>query len=319
MKKIIMIIMAVVVFCGIFYIGYLIFGAANVKEIEIVGQMQQIYFVGDEVNFGNAKLKVTYQNGNQKMIDMAGNVDVSLFSTSGYGKYYGTMKIAYKTQTVDVDYTVLDRTSYIVSSEKKITATKTTKLTNSTKRIIDFKKSGICKYFEIKSGEYYVHDGAYDESYKYKIKGDKIYVNLGDDLNYEISAKVEGNQILVSANSYYYADTNSDIIKYIIETEFETTNLIKTNNYCEEKTQLKIDTSKCNFDMEGNILLLPKGNSIKDANLCLEVDYDNGETYYVYITNEMLIDDLYLGAETQSFNIRGYYESRLFVIVYKII
>lgn len=319
MKKALMIFMAVIAFCGVFYIGYLIFGSLNVKSIEIVGDMQQIYFVGDDVCFNDAKLKVTYQNGNEKIIDMAGNVQVSLFSTSGYGKYHGTMKISYKTQSVDIDYTVLDRTSYIVTKEVKKTANKTTTIQSSTKRIIEFKKDGICKYFEIKNGKYYVNDGAYDDTYKYKIVGNKINVSLGSDINYEITSQIDGNQINMIATSYYYSDRNPEIVDYIIETTFETTNLIKTNNYNEEKKTLSLDDSKCKFSFENNVLLIPETKTINQSKLCLKVDYDNGEVYYVYITENMLVNKIDFSNKTQSFNVRGYYESRPFVIYYKII
>ncbi len=320
MKKFILILLSVALFCGLAYVGFLIFGSANVREIKIVGDMQQIYFVGDDVNFGDAKLEVTYQNGSQKTIDMAGKVDVSLFSTSGYGKYHGTMKIAYKGQSVDVDYTVLDRTSYVISKEVKKTSMSTTTLTNQTKRIIEFKSGGKLKYFEIKSGKYLVHDGAYNSDYAYKIKGDKILVTLGDK-NYEMTTEIVGNQINLVANSYYYSSVNAEIPTYVIETEFETTNLIKTNNVNAVKTELEIDKSslKSGFSYSGNVLLIPEGKTVEDANLRLKVNYDNGEIYYVYITNKMIRDNLIHGSQTQSFNVRGFYESRPFVIVYRIV
>ena len=322
MKKFLIIIMAVGLFCGAVYLGVAIFGSLNVKEIEIVGQMQQIYFVGDDVNFGDAKLKVTYQNGDMKMIDLKKNVKVSLFSTSGYGKYHGTMKITYKSQTTEVDYTVLDRTSYIVSNIVKKTSSGTTNVSQKSKKIIEFGENGICKYFEIKNGKYFLHDGNYDNTYNYKIIGDIIYLNLGSE-TYELKANVDGNNLNVIATSKHYASSNSEIIDYIIESEFETTNLIKTNNYNEKKTNLTLYYGEKKFTIDTNspnkIVLIPKGKTINESGICLMVDYDNGEIYYVYITQDMLTGNINESYNNQSFNLRGYYEGREFTIFYKVV
>lgn len=323
MKKVIIATFAVFIVCGLFYVGYLIFGSLNVKEIEIMGQMQQIYFVGDDINFADAKLKVTYQNGNIKILDLKDNVKVSLFSTSGHGKYYGTMKIAYKSQTTEVDYSVIERTSYIISSEVKKTSSQTITLSNSMQRIIEFQKDGKCRYFEIINGKYYMHDGNYDSSYNYEIVGDLILVKLNDK-NYEIKTSINGNELDIKAVSKYYSQTNPEIPNYIIETTFKTANLIKTNNTNEKKTNLSLDYSKIKFSIESSglsdiILKIPNDKTIDDSGLCLKVDYDNGEIYYVYVTKNMLNGNINKNYTNQSFNIEGYYQSRKFIIIYKIV
>lgn len=324
MKRILIAAFAAVAVFGIVYIGYLIFGSLNVQQIEIVGNIQQIYFVGDDINFGDAKLKVTNQDGSVRLLDLNGNVKVSLFSTSGYGKYYGTMKLTYKSQSIDVDYSVIDRTSYIIESEIKKTSTQTIKLSNATKRIIEFQKNGKCRYFEIIGGKYYLNDGNYDDSYNYQIIGDTIKVSLGDDKNYEIKTKRNGNQLNIEAVSKYYSQTNSDVINYIIETKFATTNLIKTNNTKENKTKLEIDYSQKEFGLDNTnanyvVIKIPQDKSINDSGICLKVDYDNDEIYYVYITNKMLNGQINQTYANQSFHINGYYEGREFKIFYKIV
>jgi len=324
MKKVLIAAFAVAIVCGIAYVGYLIFGSLNVKEVEIVGEIQQIYFVGDDINFGDAKLKVTNQDGSVRMMDLNGNVKVSLFSTSGYGKYYGTMKLTYKTQSVEVDYSVIDRTSYIVESETKKTATQSIKLSNSTKRIIEFQKDGKCRYFEVKNGKYYLNDGNYDSSYNYEIIGKVIKVKLGEDKNYEIKTIKNGNQLSIEAVSNYYSKTNPEVLSYIIETKFATTNLIKTNNQNENKTNLSLDFSARKFGIDNTnanytVVKIPKDKTINNSGVCLKVDYDNGEVYYVYITERMLSGKINYSYANQSFHILGYYEGRQFTLFYKII
>lgn len=325
MKKILLMIFLVALTVGLVYLGYIIFGAANVKEIEIVGDVQQIYFVGDDLNFGDAKLKVTYQNGTSKFIDMQGNssINVSMFSTFGYGKYYGTMKIEYKNQVAEVDYTVIERTAYIIDSETKITSYGKTNVSQTTKKIIDFKKNGKLKYFEIISGDYFVNDGEYDSDYYYEIVGDTIFVHIGAETIYEIKAIKSGGEISVEATSKHYSNKHADIVDYVIETKFKTTNLIKTNNYKQEKTDLDIIYDKLAFTSQKEngktVLNIPKDKTIKESGLYLKVDYDNGEVYYVYITNRMLSSTLRQDNDGETFNINGYYEGRKFTIFYKII
>lgn len=325
MKKTILILLAVAVFCGIVYVGYIIFAAVNVKEITIIGNIQQVYFVGDDINFADAKLEVYYHNGSKKIIDMnKSNVSVALFSTSGHGKYFGTMKLTYKSQTVDVDYCVLDRTSYLLSKEVKKTSTETTELQNQTQKIIDFKSNGICRYFEIKNNKYYMHDGYFDSNYNYQINGDKIIVNLGQSVTYEIKPIIDGNKIDLKAKTFKYSTENPDVLDYIIESEFETTNLIKTNNVKEDKSnKLTIDYSQTKFNIDKTnsnypVLIVPKNKTIDESGICIKVDYDNGEVYRVYVTSAMLKGDLNYNYEGQSFHINGLYDQREFTIAYKI-
>ena len=66
MKKFILIFLSVLCIAGVGALGYLMFNAKSIASIEIEGQMQTIYVAGQDIDFENAKLKVTYKNGSVK-------------------------------------------------------------------------------------------------------------------------------------------------------------------------------------------------------------------------------------------------------------
>ncbi len=319
MKKFIIIFMSAILFCGVVYFGYLIYNSSSIASIEIVGDMQQVYFVGDNINYADAKLKLVYKNGSEKTIAMQGNVEVSNFSTAGFGKYHGTMRIAYKSQTTEVDYVVIDRTAYKIESERKITNSTSTNIISSQKRIIEFKENGICNFYKVKSGKYFKNDGAYDQTYNYKIVGDKILVGLGSGLSYEIKPEVSGNQIIIKAYTYYYTDSSQEFLSYKIETIFKESSEIKTNSQTQNKTEFQIYYDECKVKRENNVLIFSKGQSIEDANIYLIAEYDNGEKYYVLITEAMLKNKLNDEHQVDTFFIRGYYQSRPLTIYYRFV
>ena len=69
MKKIISIIAVCLIVAGLVIAGVFIFKTSNVQSIEIVGDIQTLYFVDSatDVNFNDAELKITYKNGSVKM------------------------------------------------------------------------------------------------------------------------------------------------------------------------------------------------------------------------------------------------------------
>lgn len=301
MKKVFILLMAVALVCGVVFLGIFIFNSTTVTKIEIEGEMQQIYLSGDEICFGDAKMIVTYQNGTMKKMDMNGKVTVSSFSTAGHGSYFGTMNITYKNQTLKVDYSVIDKTSYEI---KDLTI-------SGKKRIIDFKDNGICRYFEIENGKYFVRDGNKDSLYNYEIIGDKIKINLGSGDFYYLNSKIEGNSmVLISTDNK--VSTREDVY-----TRFSTTNLIKTNNEKVEKTELSLYYKKANFDLKTmngkTTVIIPEGENLTGSGVCLIVDYDNGEQYYVYITQSMINTN---GIDEYGRYYVGAYESRSFKIYY---
>lgn len=303
MKKVFKILIAVALVCGVVYLGIIIFNSTTVKDIEIVGNVQQIYFSGDDVNFGDAKLMVTYQNGTMKMIDMNNNVKVSSFSTSGHGVYFGTMKLSYKTQVVSVDYSVIDRTSYEIDNSN---------LNDGVKRVVEFKENGICRYFEIKNGRYYLNDGRKDNTYNYQIEKDKIIANLGKNGIYEIETKIDGNKIEVVSKVNEFNNVKDSY------TKFKVSNDIKTNNFKEEKTDLlEFDYSKIKFGSfnknNKTIVYIPIDGKIDDVNLYIKVDYDNGEIFYVNVVSTMINSN---SLENDINYFICVYEGRMFKVYY---
>ena len=111
MKKFILIFLVVVCLGGIGYLGYVIFNAKSIKTVEIAGNMQTLYIVGEDIDFQDAQLKVTYKNGDIKMVDLnEKNVDVTLFSTSL--QTHGKMKLIYKSEILEVEYDVIGQGLY---------------------------------------------------------------------------------------------------------------------------------------------------------------------------------------------------------------
>ena len=117
MKKMIVIFLIILCSCGIAYVGYLIFRSKNIDKVELVGKIQTVYVVGDEIDYEDAKLKVTYKNGNIKMIDLdSKSVDIEYFSTSV--ETNAKMNILYKSETIEVEYNVLRKGAYYLNSSE---------------------------------------------------------------------------------------------------------------------------------------------------------------------------------------------------------
>ena len=96
MKKFISILSACLLAGLVAFLGITLFRTSNVESIEIVGQVQTIYFVGstNDVNFNNADLKITYADGSVKLKKLDKKlVRVNNFSTSVQNN--GIMKITY--------------------------------------------------------------------------------------------------------------------------------------------------------------------------------------------------------------------------------
>ena len=54
MKKVIVVFLVILCSCGVGYLGYLIFRSKNIDTVELVGNMQTLYVVGDEIDFEDA-------------------------------------------------------------------------------------------------------------------------------------------------------------------------------------------------------------------------------------------------------------------------
>lgn len=221
MKKLLVIFMIILCSCGIGYLGYLIFRSKNIDTVELVGRIQTVYMVGDEIDFEDAKLKVTYKNGNIKMIDLTSkSVDVEYFSTSV--ETHGKMDITYKSETIEVEYDVIRKGAYFLSSyeEKKydtpnnaVTA-QGSFTTEDTKEMIYLDSAGVVKYYERKLGPdnknlvWFMNDGFYDKNYTYTITGSEINIKLKDK-TYSATVKYSdsGKMYLSYEELFTIADT----------------------------------------------------------------------------------------------------------------
>ena len=195
MKKVIVIFLVVLCSCGIGYLGYLIFRSKNIDTVELVGNMQTLYVIGDEIDFEDAKLKVTYKNGNIRMIDLdSSTVEVTYFTTSV--ETHAKMNIIYKSAVIPVEFNVIQKGAYylknysLVSVASANTSNKTNEAytVSNTKEMIYIDAGGICKYYTKSVNGWTMVDGNYNSNLRYSISADTLSVNLGKT-NYDI--KVE--------------------------------------------------------------------------------------------------------------------------------
>lgn len=244
MKKIIPIISVFLVAAVITFLGFLIFRTSNVVSIEIVGDVQTIYFVDstNTVNFNDANLKVTYKDGSVKLKKLSYDiVSVKNFTTSVANN--GVMKITYKSKTLDVNYSVIwtgmyflsEKTTHSYEGDEKITSTKngpfvagvTEENVDKTTSIemIYFNKDGSCDYYTRSSSTstWYMDDGTFDKSFNYSIVGDTIKTCLGQNKVYELRANVtkDGELTLVTTENNYVENQNVNFLKSSVDRTFE--------------------------------------------------------------------------------------------------
>ena len=242
MKKLILIFLIIVCSCGIIYLGYLIFKSKNIQSVELVGQMQTLYIVGDEIDYEDAKLKVTYKNGNIKMLDLdSSNVDILYFSTSV--ETHGKINIVYKSETIAVDYNVIQKGAYYLKDYKSKTYNPQEGRpnnyelieeqydTSSTQEMIYLAGNGVCNYYNRDgSGPWYMTDGSYFVDYNYSIVGDCLTVNVGKDMQYNIKVEyLESGKMLLNSVKSTTVEGAPELIKQHEVKVFEHTEEMKTN------------------------------------------------------------------------------------------
>ena len=339
MKRIISILLIVLCVAGLGVCGYFIFRKNNVESIEVVGNMQTIYFVNEttDVKFNDSKLKVTYKDGTSKLFDLSYDlVKVKNFSTSVVND--GIMKLIYKSHTIDVKYQVVysglyylktieessvvgstvnsSSNNYIAGLNESTGADKTTAV-----EMIYFYNDGLCDYYTRTSStaSWYVDDGHCDATFNYSILGNKIIVNLGAEKKYEITASFssEGVLSLNNVECEYFDDNHTDFLKSKTERTFA---------FYEMKTERVIDTVSVNGYDKYNPVQFEVSDTYETSGnkLFLKVTYKNDnflKTVYVRFNTSML-------AEKQGFNTamvttsalpaRAFYKSIGFTILYKV-
>ncbi len=294
MKKVIWIILAILCFCGIVYIGYVIFQAKNIETVEISGNMQTLYVVGDELNFGDAKLKVTYKNGNIRMVDLnENNVTVTLFATAT--EDHKTMKITYKSEVLNVDYDVVKKGFYYVSSISTSTAdsvpSSVSHTIGTTPYMIYIGGNGILDYYHKETGKWYMYDGVHDNSYNYKIIGDTMKVELGDENYYDFKAKYNTNgSMALSCIDLTKSGSDPDIVtqkKEYVYKNYETA--VQTI----EKVEVDYSKVATSGTATNPVIEFKKGETIESSGkqLLLKVSYVDKlflTEVYVHVCDEML-------------------------------
>lgn len=309
MKKIIPIISVFLVAALITFLGFLIFRTSNIESVEIVGDIQTIYFVDstNTVNFNESNLKVTYKDGSVKLKKLSYDlVSVKNFTTSVAND--GTMKITYKSKTIDVNYSVIwtgmyflsEKTTHSYSGGEKITSTKSGPYvagvteTNQDKttsiEMIYFNKDGSCNYYTRSSstGTWYMDDGYYDKSFYYKIEGNSIVAYLGENKTYVLQTKVtnDGELTLETTENNYVDNQNVSFLKSSVDRTFEHYEM--KGNRTLERGDIEVYCS--------SPIVFNKNSKFSDSNLIiyLKVNYKNDsflKNVYVRFNESMFKSD----------------------------
>lgn len=252
-------------------LGLFIFRKSKIDSVEIVGDVQKIYFVGsaNAVNFNDAKLKITYKDGSEKFQTLSNDfVKVTNFKTSNECK--DTMKITYKFETIDVEYAVikpglyfLERTekniyddSYLYKSRPCVmTAGVNNKNIDCTTTIemVNFYTDGTCDYYSRKSrfDNWIMDDGSFDKTFNFKFMGNTIKLQLGSDITYDLTVDFSDENVKLSCFCY--------------------------ENYNESKS-IKTVTEKCfkHYEMKNNRAF---ENNITISSDAEEIKYKIGEAF----------------------------------------
>ena len=344
MKKIMPIISVFLVAALITFLGFFVFRTSSIESVEIVGDIQTVYFVDstNTVNFNESNLKVTYKDGSVKLKKLSYDlVSVKNFTTSVAND--GTMKITYKSKTIDVNYSVIwtglyfltEKTSHTYSGGEKITSTKSGPYvagvteTNQDKttsiEMIYFDEKGYCDYYTRTSSTatWYMDDGEFDKSFYYTIEGSSIKAYLGENRTYELQAKVtnDGELTLVTTENNYVDNQNVSFLKSSVDRTFEHyemkgnrtlgTNDIKV--YCNSKIVDKdspITVSKNSTFAENNL------------DLYLKVTFNNDsflKNVYVRFTESMIKSTFSTAVVTpSSTSVSCVYNGVNFDLIYKV-
>ena len=289
MKKFISILSACLIVVVIGFLAITLFKSSSVKSIEVVGQVQTIYFVGstNDVNFNDAELKITYNDGSVKLQKLNKKlVRVNNFSTSV--QHNGTMKLTYKSQTIDIGYSVICKGMYYLS--EKVTETyngstisqsssgkmiagvnsSNVDVTTSTEMIY-FGNDGVCDYYSRSSSTatWYADNGYYDKSFYYKITGNTINVHLGENLVYGLQAKVSSDgKLSLTTVQKEYVNGVSDFLQKKTTRDFD---------YYEMKGNRTITASDVSVYCSNPPIRFAHNSKFSDSNLkiYLKVTYSN--------------------------------------------
>lgn len=339
MKKIIPVISAFLAIVVVVFISFLIFRNTGIESVEIIGDVQTIYFVDstNTVNFNDAGLKIKYKDGTVKLKKLSyKNVSVKNFTTSVAND--GIMKITYKSKTIDLRYSVIwtglyylsEKTDYSFNgtsissknSGKYVAGVDSSNRDKTTSvEMIYFHKDGTCDYYTRSSetASWFMDDGTYDKSFNYTINGGEIIAQLGKDKTYSLRTKVsnDGELSLVVSDNKYVTQGDVSFLKTRTDKEFQHYEM-KGN-----RTIVRGDVSAyCS-----STISFPKNSSFSDSNLKIyaKVTYKNDnflKTVYVRFTEAMFISDKEFSTKVttpSSTAARCYYDGVYFELIYKVV
>ncbi len=302
MKKILLAILVVICLGGVGILGYMIFSSRNIVSAEISGNIKTLYVVGDELSFGDAKLKVTYRNGNIKMVDLdSDTIDVAYFTTSV--ETHGTMEITYKSKVIKVDYNVIKKGYYYLTQRTMNTITTGSYDLDNTPEMIYIGGRGTVKYYSKVSGKWYLHDGEYDKSYKYSVSGDTMKLKLGSsDKELSITADYNDNGTMLLKSTFITRNTNDPDI--VTSKEVKTYRHYNTNE--QTVNSVSVDYSKVSTtNYDGKSVLTFKVNDTfetsNNKNLLIKVRYIDQDIdfpireAYVYVCDEIIDEEVRTG------------------------
>lgn len=341
MKKIVSIFLICLCIAGIGILGFFIFRTKNVDTIEVVGDMQTIYFVNEttDFNFNKAKLKVTYKDNSSKLIDLdKSGVKVKNFSTSIANQ--GLAKFEYKSKTIEVPYQVIYNGMYYLKTTINSSVDKDTgEVSTTTKNykagldietgqdattaleMIYFYNDGACDYYSRSSdtASWIVDDGHCDNSFNYSIVGDTIQVNLGESKKYDIKANFssDGSLSLTNTNIEYFDSENKDFMKSKVENKFSYIEMKSDRQI--EKVSVQTYTSENPLVFEVNQKYDECGQDIKIEVVCKNDNFL--KTVYVRFNTSMLINKqgFTTNQVLESMHADAFYKSKPFTIYYKVV
>lgn len=274
MKKVLIIFLVLICSCGIGYIGYVIFNSKNIDSVELVGNIQTLYVVGDEIDYEDAKLKVTYKNGTMKYVELdSKSVDITYFSTSV--ETHAKMNIVYKSAVIPVEYNVIQTGAYYLKNFKKVylnssngaSTLKNNYTITDTNEMIYIGSSGVCYYYTKDSNGWHMIDGNYNSSLNWTITADTLNVTLPSS-KYEIKVEYLENGKMNLISLTYNGVSGTDLIGSSEEKVFERTEEMKVN-----QTASSVSVAE-NF-LNNGIATYSVGQKINESNpqVFLEVTY----------------------------------------------
>lgn len=274
MKKVLIIFLVILCSCGIGYLGYVIFKSKNIESVELVGNIQTLYVIGDEIDYEDAKLKVTYKNGSIRMVDLdSDSVEIVYFSTSV--ETHGKMNILYKAAVIPVEYNVIQKGAYYLKSYTKVsvasanssTTNRESYTTSNTNEMIYIDIGGICNYYTKTINGWTMVDGNYNTNLRYSITADTLSVNVGTT-TYDMTVDYldSGKMNLISHK--YTKIENTELINSYETRVFEHTDEMKT-------TQLVGSAVVANDLLNNNCANYSVGQSISECStpVYLKVTY----------------------------------------------